>query len=119
MLPVATSTADLRHPGRPEGFANQEIQQIEGGDGILLANTFTKRGKPPDITLVVKSFLKLSKTFDAIEAAGKTGDAAKAKNVLLKMSEFLSQYLTDVELPGDLKDPSQQQQVEFIEPTTS
>jgi len=87
------------------GLPTKKSNEFEGGDGLLLANTFTKPGKPPDNTPAVKSFLKLSKTFDAIEAAGKTGDAAKAKNAFLKTSELLSQYLTDVELPGDLKDP--------------
>jgi hypothetical protein len=87
------------------GLPTKKSNEFEGGDGLLLANTFTKPGKPPDNTPAVKSFLKLSKTFDAIEAAGKTGDAAKAKNAWLKTGELLSQYLTDVELPGDLKDP--------------
>ena len=87
------------------GLPTKKSNEFEGGDGLLLANCFTKPGKPPDNTPAVKSFLKLSKTFDAIEAAGKNGDAAKAKNAFLKTSELLSQYLTDVELPGDLKDP--------------
>jgi len=91
--------ADLR------GLPTKKSNEFEGGDGLLLANTFTKPGKPPDNTPAVKSFLKVSKTFDAIEAAGKAGDAAKAQKAWLKTSELLSQYLTDVELPGDLKDP--------------
>lgn len=87
------------------GLPTKKSNEFEGGDGLLLANTFTKAGKPPDNTPAVKSFLKLSKTFDAIEDAGKAGDAAKAKKAWLKTSELLSQYLADVELPGDLKDP--------------
>jgi hypothetical protein len=43
--------------------------EYEGGDGLLLANTFTKAGKPPDNTPAMKAFVKLAKTFDAIEAA--------------------------------------------------
>ena len=87
------------------GLPTKKSNEFEGGGGLLLANTFTKAGKPPDNTPAVKSFLKLSKTFDAIQDAGKAGDAAKAKKAYLKTSELLSQYLTDVELPGDLKDP--------------
>jgi hypothetical protein len=87
------------------GLPTKKANEYEGGDGLLLANTFTKPGKPPDNTPAVKSFQKVSKTFDAIEAAGKSGDAAKAKTAWLKTSELLSQYLTDVELSGDLKDP--------------
>ena len=91
--------ADMR------GLPTKKANEFEGGGGLLLANTFTKPGKPPDNTPAVKSFLKVSKTFNAIEAAGKAGDAAKAKAAWLKTSELLSQYLADVELPGDLKDP--------------
>eukprot|EP00587_Corethron_hystrix_P009828 CAMPEP_0113313452 /NCGR_PEP_ID=MMETSP0010_2-20120614/9871_1 /TAXON_ID=216773 ORGANISM="Corethron hystrix, Strain 308" /NCGR_SAMPLE_ID=MMETSP0010_2 /ASSEMBLY_ACC=CAM_ASM_000155 /LENGTH=222 /DNA_ID=CAMNT_0000169469 /DNA_START=22 /DNA_END=687 /DNA_ORIENTATION=- /assembly_acc=CAM_ASM_000155 len=53
--------------------------EFEGGDGILLANLFTKKGKPPDNTPAVKSFKKLRPAFDYIAAAGEKGDAAKAK----------------------------------------
>ncbi|KAL3904053.1 MAG: hypothetical protein SGARI_005103 [Bacillariaceae sp.] len=60
------------------GLPTKKANEFEGGDGLLLANTFTKQGKPPDNTPAVRSFLKLSKTFDAIEAAGKGGNAAKA-----------------------------------------
>mmetsp|Transcript_12150 Transcript_12150/g.28507 ORF Transcript_12150/g.28507 Transcript_12150/m.28507 type:complete len:260 (-) Transcript_12150:1768-2547(-) len=91
--------ADLR------GLPAKKKGEFEGGDALLLANTFTKPGKPPDNTPAVKSFVKLSKTFDAIEAAGKAGDAAKAKKEWLKTGEVFSQYLVDVELPGDLNDP--------------
>eukprot|EP00536_Pseudo-nitzschia_multiseries_P008566 jgi/Psemu1/305807/fgenesh1_kg.219_\ len=87
------------------GLPTKKKKEFEGGDGLLLANTFTKPGKPPDNTPAVKSFLKLYLTFDDIEAAGKAGDAAKAKKEWLKTSELLSQYLSDVELPSDLKDP--------------
>lgn len=87
------------------GLPTKKANEFEGGGGLLLANTFTKPGKPPDNTPAVKSFSKLSKTFDAIEKAGSAGDVAKAKAAWTKTSELLSQYLVDVELPGDLKDP--------------
>jgi len=87
------------------GIPTKKANEFEGGGGLLLANTFTQPGKPPDNTPAVKSFRKLSKTFDAIEAAGKSGDAAKAKKAWLETSKALSQYLTDVELPGNLEDP--------------
>ena len=87
------------------GLPTKKANEFEGGGGLLLANTFTKPGKPPDNTPAVKSFLKLSKTFDAIEKAGSAGDVAKAKAAWTKTSELLSQYLVDVDLPGDLKDP--------------
>lgn len=87
------------------GVPTKKANEFEGGGALLLANTFTKPGKPPDNTPAVKSFLKVSKTFDAIEAAGKAGDINKAKAAWLKTSELLSQYLSDVELPADLKDP--------------
>ena len=87
------------------GLPTKKANEYEGGDGLLLANTFTKAGKPPDNTPAVRSFLKLSKTFDAIEAAGKSGDAAKAKQEWDKTKALLEAYLVDVELPGSLQDP--------------
>ena len=87
------------------GLPTKKANEFEGGDGLLLANTYTKAGKPPDNTPAVKSFLKLSKTFDAIEVAGKKGDAAKAKQAWEATSGLLSQYLADVELPANLEDP--------------
>jgi hypothetical protein len=87
------------------GLPTKKSHEFEGGDGLLLAKTFTKPGKPPDNTPAVKSFVKLSKTFDAIEAAGNADDISKANKAWLKTSELLSQYLSDVELPGDIKDP--------------
>jgi hypothetical protein len=87
------------------GLPTKKSNEFEGGDGLLLANTFTKPGKPPDNTPAVKSFVKLSKTFDAIEAAGKADDISKANVAWLKTSQLLSQYLSDVELPADIKDP--------------
>ena len=87
------------------GVPTKKSNEFEGGDGLLLANTFTKPGKPPDNTPAVKSFVKLSKTFDAIEAAGKADDISKANKAFLTTSQLLSQYLSDVELPGDIKDP--------------
>lgn len=88
--------------------SNQKV--YEGGDGFLLANAFTKPGKPPENTPAVKSFTKLSKAFDPIQAAvvlsQKGEDAAgKAKAEWQKASALLSQYLVDVEMPGDLNDP--------------
>ena len=76
-----------------------------GGDGYLLASTFTKAGKPPENTPAVKSYNPLPKAFDAIEAAGKKGDAKKAKEAYEKAAFLFSKYLADVELPGDLSDP--------------
>lgn len=87
------------------GIPTKKSNEYEGGDGLLLANTYTKPGKPPSNTAGVKSFTKLSKTFDAIEIAGKQGDVTKAKNSWLITSELLSQYLADVELPSDINDP--------------
>lgn len=87
------------------GLPTKKANEYEGGDGLLLANTFTKAGKPPDNTPAVRSFLKLSKTFDAIEAAGKKGDASKAKQEWEKTKSLLEVYLADVELPGSISDP--------------
>jgi hypothetical protein len=87
------------------GLPTKKANEFEGGDGLLLANTFTKAGKPPDNTPAVKSFLKVSKTFDAIEAAGKSGNASKAKQEWEKTKSLLEAYLTDVELPGSISDP--------------
>ena len=92
--------ADLR--GLP---VPKKKNEYEGGDGMLLANTYTKAGKPPDNTPAVKSFKKLAPAFDAIEAAGKKGDVAKAKAEWDKTKELLSLYLADVELPASLDDP--------------
>lgn len=87
------------------GLPTKKKNEYEGGDGLLLANTYTKAGKPPDNTPAVKSFKKVSATFDDIFVAGKAGDAKKAKAAWVKTSELLSQYLADVDLPSDLKDP--------------
>jgi hypothetical protein len=87
------------------GVPTKKRDEYEGGDGFLLANTFTKAGKPPDNTPAVRSFNKLSKTFDPIEAAGKKGDAAKAKAEFEKAKTLFSQYLADVELASDLNNP--------------
>ena len=86
------------------GLPTKKANEYEGGDGLLLANTYTKAGKPPDNTPAVRSFLKLSKTFDAIEAAGKSGNVAKAKQEWDKTKTLLEAYLVDVELPGSLQD---------------
>jgi hypothetical protein len=87
------------------GLPTPDPKVFEGGDGFLLANTFTKSGKPPDNTPAVKSYNKLYKTFDAIAAAGKKGDAKKARAEWEKTKDLWSQYLVDVEMPGDLNDP--------------
>jgi hypothetical protein len=87
------------------GLPTKKPNEFVGGGGLLLANTFTKAGKPPDNTPAVKSFLKLSKSFDAIEGAGKKGDVVKAMQAWEATSAFLSQYLADVELPASLQDP--------------
>jgi hypothetical protein len=87
------------------GLPTANPQVYQGGDGFLLANAFTKKGKPPENTPAVKSFSKLTKTFDPIQAAAQKGDAGKAKAEWTKASALLSQYLVDVELPGDLNDP--------------
>ena len=79
--------------------------QLEGGDGLLLANTFTKQGKPPDNTPAVKSFKRLVALFDPIEAAAKAQDVAAARAAWTKASVAFSQYLQDVGLPTDLSDP--------------
>lgn len=84
---------------------NKKKTEFEGGDGLLLANTFTKAGKPPDNTPAVKSFKKLSPAFDPIETAGKRGDAKAAKEAWEAAKGLLLQYLTDVELPASLNDP--------------
>lgn len=87
------------------GLPTKKKYEYEGGDGLLLATLFTKPGKPNENTPAVKSWNKLFKNFDGIEAAGKNGDAGKAKAEWEKTKLFFEQYLTDVELPGDLNDP--------------
>jgi hypothetical protein len=86
------------------GLPTKKKNEYEGGDGALLANTFTKQGKPPDNTPAVKAFVKLAKTFDAIEAAGKQGDAVKAKAAWDAASVLFSDYLGSVEMPSSLDD---------------
>jgi hypothetical protein len=80
-------------------------REFEGGDGLLLASSFTKPGKPPGNSPAVKSFNKLSKSFEPIEVAGKKGDAVKAKTEWENASALLSQYLADVNMPASLADP--------------
>lgn len=87
------------------GLPTKKANEYEGGDGLLLANTFTKAGKPPDNTPAVKSFLKLSKSFDAIEVAGRKGDVKKAKVAYDTSASLFVQYLSDVMMPSDLNDP--------------
>jgi len=78
---------------------------LEGGDGYLLAATFTKTGKPPDNTPAVKTYNALAKTFDPIKEAGKSGDAKKAKVAWEKASVLFAKYLGEVEMPDSLSDP--------------
>lgn len=80
-------------------------EEFEGGDGMLLANTYTKAGKPPDNTPAVKSFKKLSASFDGIEAAGKKGDASKAASEWENTKSLFEAFLADVEMPTSLADP--------------
>ena len=92
--------ADLR--GLP---VNKKRDEFQGGDGFLLANTFTKQGKPPDNTPAVQKFKALVPAFDPIELAGKSGDAKKAKAAFDKAGALLSDYLASVGLPASLDDP--------------
>mmetsp|Transcript_25727 Transcript_25727/g.36302 ORF Transcript_25727/g.36302 Transcript_25727/m.36302 type:complete len:225 (+) Transcript_25727:75-749(+) len=78
--------------------------QHGGGDGYLLAATFTKPGKPSDNTPAVKKYNSLAKSFAGIKAAGKKGDAAKAKQEWEKTSILFEDYLDGVEMPGSLTD---------------
>ena len=87
------------------GLPTKKANEYEGGDGLLLANTYTKAGKPPDNTPAVRSFLKVSKSFDAIEIAGKSGNVSKAKQEWDKTKTLLEAYLNDVELPSNIQDP--------------
>ena len=80
-------------------------KEFEGGDGMLLANTFTKAGKPPDNTPAVQAFKKVIRVFDPIEDAGKKSDINKAKSEYAKAKPVISAYLTAVEMPSDLNDP--------------
>mmetsp|Transcript_26740 Transcript_26740/g.50474 ORF Transcript_26740/g.50474 Transcript_26740/m.50474 type:complete len:212 (-) Transcript_26740:93-728(-) len=77
-----------------------------GGAALLLVNTFAKPNKPPDNLPQYKKYTALSKTFEPINAAAKTGDPTKAKKAWLKAAEALSTYLESVEMPSDLSDPS-------------
>ena len=84
---------------------NKKRDEFQGGDGYLLANTFTKQGKPPDNTPAVQSYKKLVPAFEPIELAGQNGDAKKAKAAFDKAGALLSEYLASVGLPGSLDDP--------------
>ena len=53
----------------------------------------------------MKSFKKLSPSFDAIEAAGKKGDAKKAQAEWAKSKILFEAFLADVEMPSSLDDP--------------
>ena len=80
-------------------------KSYSGGDGLLLANTFTKAGKPPDNTPAVKKYNALAKSFDPIADAGSKNDLTKAKKAWDKASILFSDYLAEVELPSSLSDP--------------
>ena len=75
------------------------------GCGILLASSFTKPGKPSEGTPAVKQFNSIAKVFEPIKAAGKKGDAVKAKAAWVKAGDSLSKYLEVVDLPSNLADP--------------
>lgn len=75
------------------------------GCGILLASSFTKPGKPSEGTPAVKQFNSIAKAFEPIKAAGKKGDAVKAKAAWVKAGDSLSKYLEVVDLPSNLADP--------------
>lgn len=88
------------------GLPTKNPKFFEGGDGLLLANTFVKQGKPPDNSPAYKSFTALSPLFDVLRNAGeKKKDAAATKAAWDKTAAALSQYLADVDMPGDLSDP--------------
>lgn len=76
-----------------------------GGVGLLLAGSFGKKGKPIETLPQVRKFQALAVAIPAIAAAGKAGDAAKARKAWLKASEIFSEYLQAVELPVSLSDP--------------
>lgn len=86
------------------GLPTKKKYEYEGGDGLLLATSFTKAGKPPENTPAVKAWNKLFKQFDAIEAAGKKGNAASALVEWEKTKPLFEEYLNSVELPGSLSD---------------
>ncbi len=75
------------------------------GCGLLLASSFAKPGKPADGLPSVKTYNAMSKTFEPIKAAGKKGDAKKAKAAYDKAVGPLSEYLEAVGLPSSLSDP--------------
>mmetsp|Transcript_35169 Transcript_35169/g.105012 ORF Transcript_35169/g.105012 Transcript_35169/m.105012 type:complete len:226 (+) Transcript_35169:197-874(+) len=77
-------------------------RDLEGGDGYLLAATFTKQGKPPSSTPAVKSYSALSTAFEPIEKAGKKGEAAKARAAWEKAAALFSTYLEDVGMSAAL-----------------
>jgi hypothetical protein len=83
-------------------------QDVDGGDGYLLAASFTKAGKPPDNTPAVKAYGKLAPAFDPIRVMGEKGDVAKAKAAWEAASVLFANYLQEVELPGVLSDPMYQ-----------
>lgn len=91
------------------GIPTKKKYEYEGGDGLLLATSFTKPGKPSENTPAVKAWNQLFKTFDAIEAAGTGkggGDVKKARAAWEATKPLLEQYLASVELPGNLNDPT-------------
>jgi hypothetical protein len=69
------------------------------GCGILLANTFSKPGKPPDNTPSVKAYNSMAKAFESIQIAKKNDDLKKAKLAYDKAATLLNNYLVSVELP--------------------
>lgn len=76
-----------------------------GGAALLLVNTaYLKPNKPPDNLPQFKKYTAFAKTIEALQAAGKAGDAAKAQKVFTKSAEALSAYLESVDMPADLSD---------------
>jgi len=74
------------------------------GCGYLYAASFVKPGKPPENSPGVKKYSTLAKTFDAIKADGKKGDAAKAEKDWGKSSVAFSDFLAEVGMPASLSD---------------
>ena len=79
-----------------------EGRELEGGCGFLLAATFSKAGNLPDNTPAVRSYIALSKAFDAIQKAGETGEIIKAKAACDRAKPLLEKYLEDCEMPASL-----------------
>jgi hypothetical protein len=73
------------------------------GCGVLLAGSYAKPGKPSDGLPSVKKYNAMAKVFEPIKAAGKKGDAGKAKVAWGKAKDAIQEYLETVELPSSQK----------------